>query len=272
MNIMIVIKVIIGIIVLLMLSACGDDEHVTTPLPTISSTPAETASIDSVYSFTPKATHAASFSINGIIPPGLSFNTTNGTLSGTPTTVGIYRNIIITATNVTGSASLEAFTLTVPMTFESLKHVDTIEAYYAPFVDEGGYRLSAGIGAFSSVGTLDPRFTGTTSLFGRYIPMGIELYREDGARFNIKSIDLAFMNNPPDGNLTMKFCGQTDQPGSCTVVQTFTLAQLSGSQTFKFNSEFSNLSTLVWYQGISDLGYFAPTHQFSNIVVEKAVQ
>lgn len=80
--------------------------------PTISGTPSTTSAVGIAYSFTPTATNAYRFSITGGMPPGLNFNTTTGALSGTPTTVGTYGNIIITATNVGGSVSLPAFSIT----------------------------------------------------------------------------------------------------------------------------------------------------------------
>jgi len=84
-------------------------------VPTISSTPdatATTSTVGTAYSFTPSSTDASSFSISGSVPPGMTFNTMTGTLSGTPTTAGSY-NIVITVINASGSASLPAFTINV---------------------------------------------------------------------------------------------------------------------------------------------------------------
>jgi hypothetical protein len=53
----------------------------------------------------------ASFAINAT-PPGMSFNTTTGALTGTPNTVAAATNYTITATNASGSAT-RTFTLTV---------------------------------------------------------------------------------------------------------------------------------------------------------------
>jgi hypothetical protein len=78
--------------------------------------------VGSAYSFTPTSTNASSFSITGSIPPGLTFNTTTGTLSGIPTTTGTYSNIQTTVTNASGSASLPAFTITVA----AVNHAPTI--------------------------------------------------------------------------------------------------------------------------------------------------
>jgi hypothetical protein len=53
----------------------------------------------------------ANFAINAI-PPGMSFNTTTGALTGTPNTVAAATNYTITATNASGSAT-QTFRLTV---------------------------------------------------------------------------------------------------------------------------------------------------------------
>ena len=53
----------------------------------------------------------ASFAINAT-PPGMSFNTTTGALTGTPNTVAAATNYTITATNASGSA-IQTFRLTV---------------------------------------------------------------------------------------------------------------------------------------------------------------
>jgi len=81
--------------------------------PIISGIPAATAVLGTPYSFTPTASGADSFSVTGTLPPGLDFNATNGCLSGTPNTVGTYSNIVITATNSLGSASLPTFSIDV---------------------------------------------------------------------------------------------------------------------------------------------------------------
>jgi hypothetical protein len=65
------------------------------------------------YSFTPTATNASSFTYSGTLPPGISFSSTTGALSAFPTTAGLYSNIVITAANSTGAASLTPFNITV---------------------------------------------------------------------------------------------------------------------------------------------------------------
>jgi len=84
------------------------------PLPTISGAPVTTVTIGTAYSFIPTATNATSFSISNK-PTWATFNSTTGALTGTPASgnVGTYSNIVISAMNVTGTASLPAFAITV---------------------------------------------------------------------------------------------------------------------------------------------------------------
>jgi hypothetical protein len=82
--------------------------------PTITGTPDATVVVGTAYNFNPEATNATRFSVKAdLLPPGITFSEADGSLSGTPTVVGIYRNIVITAINTFGSTSLPAFTLEV---------------------------------------------------------------------------------------------------------------------------------------------------------------
>lgn len=80
--------------------------------PTISGTPAATATVGMDYSFTPTSTDAASFSIASK-PSWAIFDTASGALTGTPTASGTYSDITITAHNSYGSALLGPFSITV---------------------------------------------------------------------------------------------------------------------------------------------------------------
>jgi Putative Ig domain len=86
--------------------------------PTISGTPPTSATVGTAYSFRPTASDAdgntLGFSITNR-PSWMSFNTSTGTLSGTPTTsnVGTFSNIVIRVSDGSATASLPAFTLTV---------------------------------------------------------------------------------------------------------------------------------------------------------------
>jgi hypothetical protein len=84
------------------------------PLPTFSSVPAITATVGKYFGYWPGSNHSSTrYSITGTIPPGLNFDTYSGNLSGTPTTAGTYENIVISATNITGTTKLPAFSITV---------------------------------------------------------------------------------------------------------------------------------------------------------------
>jgi hypothetical protein len=88
----------------------------TTPPPaTISGTLATSATVGAAYSFMPTSANAASFTYTGTLPPGLTFDTSTGAISGAPTSVGTYSDIVITTTNIAGSVSLPAFTITVAL-------------------------------------------------------------------------------------------------------------------------------------------------------------
>lgn len=86
--------------------------------PTISGTPPATATPGVAYTFTPTARDpqgdALTFSITNR-PAWMSFSTTNGRLSGTPTSahVGAYSNIRISVSDGRSTATLPAFAVTV---------------------------------------------------------------------------------------------------------------------------------------------------------------
>jgi hypothetical protein len=83
---------------------------------TISGTPATTGTQGSAYSFTPSSTGGLgtkTFSINFSTIPGISFNTTTGAYSGTPTQAASQSGIIISVTDSIGTVSLASFNLTI---------------------------------------------------------------------------------------------------------------------------------------------------------------
>ncbi len=72
----------------------------------------QNVSIGSV-DFSPYFTDVSSYSLNQALPTGLSFNTTSGALTGTPTVSGTFGGFIITATNPYGTAASNAFTISI---------------------------------------------------------------------------------------------------------------------------------------------------------------
>jgi hypothetical protein len=86
--------------------------------PTISGTPATSATIGQAYSFTPTASDPDNNSLTFSIanrPVWASFNTSTGALSGTPdaSNVGTFANVVISVSDGRVAASLPAFTITV---------------------------------------------------------------------------------------------------------------------------------------------------------------
>ena len=84
--------------------------------PTISGTPATTATAGTAYSWTPTASDPEGGTLTFAItnkPSWAAFSTTTGRLTGTPTTAGTFGNIAISVSDGSASASLPAFTITV---------------------------------------------------------------------------------------------------------------------------------------------------------------
>ena len=86
--------------------------------PTISGTPAGTATTGVAYSFTPSASDADQNPLTYSVankPAWASFSTSSGRLNGTPATsnVGNFANIVISVSDGRASASLPAFAINV---------------------------------------------------------------------------------------------------------------------------------------------------------------
>jgi hypothetical protein len=84
--------------------------------PTISGTPPTSIVAGQAYAFTPKAADADGQPLTFAIankPGWASFNTTNGTLSGTPTAAGTHSGITISVSDGKASSALPAFSIVV---------------------------------------------------------------------------------------------------------------------------------------------------------------
>lgn len=96
----------------------GSSSSTSNRAPTISGTPPASVAVGTAYSFRPTASDADRDTLTYSItnrPSWASFNTSNGTLSGTPTAaqVGTYSNIVIRVSDGKASASLPAFSIAV---------------------------------------------------------------------------------------------------------------------------------------------------------------
>jgi len=84
--------------------------------PTISGTPATTATVGTAYSFQPSANDADGNTLGFTIanrPSWATFNTSTGRLSGTPTATGTFSNIQIRVSDGRATTSLPAFSINV---------------------------------------------------------------------------------------------------------------------------------------------------------------
>ncbi len=84
--------------------------------PTISGTPATTATAGTAYSFTPSASDADGDTLTFSIanrPGWASFSSSTGRLSGTPSAAGTYSNIVVSVSDGKATAALAAFTIKV---------------------------------------------------------------------------------------------------------------------------------------------------------------
>lgn len=186
-------------------------------LPTISGTPGTTATVGTLYSFIPTSSGATSFSYSGTLPPGISFNTSTGSLIGTPTTSGTYSNIVITANNGFGSASLPAFSIAV--------------AAGQPPTIGGTPVTSATVGTAYSFTPTSARATSFTST--GTLPPGLSLNTSTGVLSGTPTTSGTY------GNLVITAVngyGTASLPAFTITVSTSTAGQLIFQESFENNS------------------------------------
>jgi hypothetical protein len=93
-------------------------QRIARPVISLSAT-TETANLNAAingYTVTSSGGTVASYSLTGTLPAGLSFSTTTGRITGTPTVAQTATTYTITATNISGSGTA-TFTLTVVRTY-----------------------------------------------------------------------------------------------------------------------------------------------------------
>lgn len=85
-------------------------------LPIAISGAPEQATVGVMYSFIPSTVNGSgtkAFALTGTLPAGLSFSTSTGAITGTPTTLGTTSGLSIGVTDTSGSASLGPFSITI---------------------------------------------------------------------------------------------------------------------------------------------------------------
>jgi hypothetical protein len=111
--------------------------------------------VSSAYSFTPTTANGSgtkAFALTGSLPAGLTFSTTTGAITGTPTTVQTASGLNITVTDSSGSAALGVFSIaiTAALSISGTPGTATIGSAYSFTPTAAG---GAGTKVFSYSGT-----------------------------------------------------------------------------------------------------------------------
>jgi hypothetical protein len=121
--------------------------------PVITGTPLSTATVGQSYSFTPSASDPEGATLTFAItnkPGWITFNTTNGMISGTPAAadVGTFSGIVISANDGSAISSLGSFTITVTQIANGSATLNwvapTENSDNSPLTNLAGYRLTYG--------------------------------------------------------------------------------------------------------------------------------
>ncbi len=155
--------------------------------------------------------------------------------------------------------NIRASTVDTIIDFQSLEIVDDAVHNWGYYYEEDGFTLTdIGANEFSTFGTLERRYPGSTALFNNTVDGTIVLENATGKPFDLLSIDISNLNE--GGPVTVEFTG-TVHCGGGTVNASYTT---SGSEnqleTFVLPDTFRNLDRVEWTQD-------APFHQFDNIRV-----
>jgi hypothetical protein len=173
---------ILSTITLLALAGCGgtgEGSSETPPppsgsntAPTISGSPATAAVSGQAWTFTPTATDPNGDRITFEIqnrPAWATFDSATGRLTGTPSAanVGSYANVIISATDGTGRASLPAFSINVSALANGRATVawtpPTLRSDGSALTNLVGYRIYYGVGPDAFDNVIDVNTVGVTN-------------------------------------------------------------------------------------------------------------
>ena len=106
---------------------------------------------------------------------------------------------------------------------------------------------------FYSLGTLDGRYTGSTTLINNTPSGDTGLSKVDGGAFDLLSIELAKVDGDSFDSVTFTRDGGHSQ--------TFVSNGNSVTETFLFDTGFLGSSSVIWTQAAGNTGF----HQFDNI-------
>ena len=171
--------------------------------PTIAGTAATSVRVSTAYAFAPAASDANGDALTFQIqnkPTWATFNTVTGQLSGTPTTVATFQNIIITVSDGKASAALPAFAIQVTAAPTAQAGSATV-SWAAPTQNTDGSALTnlAGfvIAYGTSAGSLSQSITVTNPSVSTFVidslPAGtyyfaVKAYTANGAESGLSAV------------------------------------------------------------------------------------
>jgi len=143
--------------------------------------------------------------------------------------------------------------------FESLAHNDDGVVEHGSSYEEDGFLLvNASVYPFATFGQQSGNvYSGSTALFNDNDNGETILTKADGGWFQLNSIALAELN-PTGDSFSVTFTGWLHT--GAAVTQTFSLDGLPGAQTFVFDDDFTQLTSVHWLNA-------AAYHQFDDIDV-----
>lgn len=165
---------------------------------------------------------------------------------------------------VSAAAFAAVASANIVMDFQSLEMVDNQTHNWGYHYEEDGFQVDHPESEpfeFSSFGTLEPRYPGSTALYNNTVNGVITLTQITGDPFDMVSIDISNLNN--NGPVTVHFTGHLDGGGEVYAQYTTTGSQ-NQLETFSFAGlGFVGLASMDWVQEAS-------FHQFDNITMVPA--
>jgi MYXO-CTERM domain-containing protein len=163
------------------------------------------------------------------------------------------------ATLATAASNVHA--IPVLIDFDALGH--GVDVVFVPQYLEDGFAFTSSIDpdraneAFASWGPDSENWTGSAALFNTFDGFVTTFAREDGAAFDLTSIDLAPAFAAGGSGASITFIG-TKIDGA-VVTQTASFGADLAPATFTFGADFTALARVAWEQG-------EIPHQFDNFV------
>jgi hypothetical protein len=182
------------------------------------------------------------YSLTGL-PSGLSFNSTTGAISGTPTTAGVY-TLIAGATNALGAGPTTTVTL-------SVAGASAAAGSIAPLIVAAPQSQTVTVG---STATFSVAAAGSGTLTYQWVFNGVPISGATGA-----SLSLALVNSTEAGSYTVAVSNSTgttvSAPANLTILSLFVPPAITGQPYMSTVSAGSAVSFTVGASGTAPLTY-----------------